>query len=227
MPDPNKRPRILLVSRSFVQDHNNGKLLIIKRASTDNRNPNLWECPGGKLDEGQDLAGAQKREVFEETGLIVETTFPLVFADSRIIEDGDYKGLPYVVLFSITKVVGGTLTLSSEHSEYAWATYGAMLSQYDLTYEVIKAALVLHEHFATAIADISAQSGRGVVYDCGKVFTVEHEKPYKPEPAGHTNLDMWMSGTGSCKIVKAGYYPYDKAYNALREEIEKLKKGIR
>lgn len=117
-------------------------MLAIKRAATDSHHPGMWECAGGKLDEGQDLSHAQEREVMEETGYLVEPIHPLVFADSYVIGTGAYKGLPYVVLFSITKCVGGIEKLSDEHDEALWVGYQDFLDL-DLTPEVRKAAIHL------------------------------------------------------------------------------------
>jgi 8-oxo-dGTP diphosphatase len=138
------RPRVVLVNRCFVK-RDDGKLLVIKRSPTDKNNAGKWEVPGGKVDEGQDFTQAQEREVMEETGLLAEPTERLVFVDSFVIGTGQYKGLPYVALFSITKLVGGNLVISEEHTDYAWVSYDQMLT-YDLTPEVRKAAIVLKPH---------------------------------------------------------------------------------
>ena len=139
-----QRPRVVLVNRCFVRDE--GKLfLILQRAQTDAMNAGKWEVPGGKLDEGQDLTHAQEREVMEETGLLVQPTHPLVFADSFVIGTGQYIGLPYVVLFSITRLGGGKLTLSEEHMNHEWVTYDEMLAR-TLTVEVRKAAIMLRAY---------------------------------------------------------------------------------
>lgn len=140
------RPRVVLVNRCFVK-REDGKLLIIKRSPTDKSAAEKWEVPGGKVDEGQDLSHAQEREVMEETGLLVQPTQPLVFADSFVIGTGQYIGLPYVVLFSITRLVGGNIVMSEEHTDYAWVTYYGMLA-YDLTLQVRKAAIVLKSYLA-------------------------------------------------------------------------------
>ncbi len=126
------RPRVVLVNRCFVK-RRGGELLIIRRSLTDTNNPGQWEIPGGKVDEGQDLTQAQEREVMEETRLHVRATHRLVFVHSFLIGQGKYKGLPYVALFSITRLVGGEVTLSEEHTEFAWVSYAEMLS-YDLTH---------------------------------------------------------------------------------------------
>lgn len=140
------RPRVVLVNRCFVIG-GSGKLLIIKRSSQDTYYPGLWEVPGGKLDQGQDLSHAQEREVIEETGFVVELVQKLVLVDSFIIGKGKYIGLPYIVLFSVTRIVGGKITLSNEHSDYCWVTYQEML-EYELTPEVRKAAIILKEHLS-------------------------------------------------------------------------------
>lgn len=138
---PSTRPRVVLVNRCFVV-RDDDRFLLIKRAGGDRHYAGKWEIPGGKLDEGQDLSSSQEREVMEETGLLVKPIDPFVFADSRFIGDGPYKGLPYVALFAITRVIGGMLKLSDEHTEFAWVSNGEVLL-YDLTPEVRKAAIVL------------------------------------------------------------------------------------
>jgi 8-oxo-dGTP pyrophosphatase MutT (NUDIX family) len=140
----NQRPRIVLVNRCFVL-HNDGRILVIRRSDSDTNYAGKWEVPGGKVDVGQDLTHAQEREVMEETGLYVEPVERLMVADSYVIGTGPYKGLPYVVLFSICNAVGGALALSEEHTDSAWVTYSELLS-YDLTPEVRKAAIVLQPY---------------------------------------------------------------------------------
>lgn len=44
-----------------------GEILLQKR-----RDKGVWGFPGGVLEIGESIEGAAKREVFEETGLIVE-----------------------------------------------------------------------------------------------------------------------------------------------------------
>lgn len=139
---PSERPRIVLVSRCLVQRPEASKFLLIKRSKADSHHPELWEWPGGKLDEGQDLSHAQEREVMEETGLLIRVSIPFATYDSYTIGNGPYKGLPYVAIFSITTVVGGVLKLSNEHSDHAWVSYRTML-KYDLTPEVRKAAITM------------------------------------------------------------------------------------
>lgn len=140
----NKRPTIILVNRCFILNNEN-KILLIKRCPTDRKDPDKWEIPGGKLDEGEDLSLSKNREVFEETGLLIKQTKPLVFTHSYVIEDGGYKGFTYLSIFSINKKKKGKVILSEEHSEFVWVTYGEML-KYKLTDEVKKASKILKDY---------------------------------------------------------------------------------
>lgn len=125
-----------------------GRILIIKRAANDSYHPNCWECPGGKLDQGQDLAQAREREVLEETGLLITLTQPLLYVDSYIVgPESKYAGMAYVELFGVGRPTGGEFALSFEHSDFAWVTYEEALS-YELTPEVRKAMIVLKSYLS-------------------------------------------------------------------------------
>ncbi len=119
--EKNMRPRVVLVNRCIILDKK-GKLLLIRRSDNDYNAPGLWEFPGGKLDEGQDLSSALEREVLEETGLLVVPTNRIAYTESQIIPKGKYKGLPYVVIIGIGSLLGGKLQLSEEHTDYKWVT---------------------------------------------------------------------------------------------------------
>lgn len=137
------RPAVVLVNRSLIIDGD--KLLAVQRASTDSHNPSLWEAPGGKLDEGQDLHGAIEREVMEETGLLIRPIDSIAHFESQVIGGGGrYNGMPYVVLFGLGTIIGGTLKLSEEHDDYRWCSYTEFM-ELDLTPETRKAAIVLED----------------------------------------------------------------------------------
>lgn len=139
--DNHDRPAVVLVSRCFVIKNN--LILAIQRSATDNHNPSLWEVPGGKLDEGQDLHDALNREVLEETGLLIKPVDTIAHFESKVIDgDGRYSGMPYVVLFGLGRVTGGNLKLSDEHDSYQWFRY-AQFMRLELTEETRNAARVL------------------------------------------------------------------------------------
>lgn len=57
----------------------NGRYLVGKRSDT-GLLPNLWEFPGGKVEEGESLEEALEREFHEELGIAVKVEEPLVSA---------------------------------------------------------------------------------------------------------------------------------------------------
>ncbi len=141
------RPQVVLVNRCFILNEKK-EILLIKRADSDSYCPGMWECPGGKLDQGQDLVQAREREVFEETGLKITLTHPLVYANSYISQVPRYVGMPYIELYGIACPVGREVVqLSSEHSAYAWVSY-TTLFEYELTTETRKAAEALKQYLS-------------------------------------------------------------------------------
>ena len=65
------------------------------------------------------------------------------------------------------------------------------------------------------IAHISGILGQGVVYTRRGAFLLRADaKP--PEPAGATNLNMWMQGPSDLEEMMAGPYPFTAAHERLR-----------
>ena len=139
------QPKILRVARSFIKRADDAKLLFVQRSILDPRHPGLWECPGGKVDPGEDMASALLREVEEETGLIVECLYASAFVDGYLIQDGKYEGMQYEAHFNVCQVVSGAVALSNEHDDHLWVTHAQSLDLH-LTPEVRTATIALREH---------------------------------------------------------------------------------
>ncbi|WP_035347316.1 (deoxy)nucleoside triphosphate pyrophosphohydrolase [Halalkalibacter hemicellulosilyticus] len=75
--------------------------------------PNMWEFPGGKVEKGEDLFTALKREIDEELQCQIETL--------DVFNDHTHEYETFIInLISIkAKIVGGT-PLASEHSKLIW-----------------------------------------------------------------------------------------------------------
>ncbi|MEV4835450.1 NUDIX domain-containing protein [Nonomuraea sp. NPDC049486] len=86
-----------------------GRALLTRRA--DNAE---WQAPGGVLEIGETITEGVRREVLEETGLIVE---PLALT-------GVYKNMArgIVALVFRCKVIGGQLTINEEVTAFHWAS---------------------------------------------------------------------------------------------------------
>lgn len=54
-----------------------GRVLVARRAGNAHQG-GLWEFPGGKVDSGEDVQSALRREIEEEIGVVVESARPLI-----------------------------------------------------------------------------------------------------------------------------------------------------
>lgn len=98
-----------------------GRLLCVKRG----RAPAMgrWSLPGGRIEAGETATEAVAREVFEETGLVVEVSNLIGHVD--IITDDRH----YVVLDFAAVAVGGTPEAGDDAAEIAWLTRRDLLSR--------------------------------------------------------------------------------------------------
>lgn len=124
--------RVLLVTRGIVVEGDN--VLLVKRSHSDKHNAGLWEFPGGKVDAGETVEEGLVREVYEETGLVVGVTSPLVYVENEIIQSGRYESKLYVALFHAVRPLGGNFKISSEHVSFGWDTFDEAIKR-DLTVE--------------------------------------------------------------------------------------------
>jgi len=99
---------------------NRGKILLIKRAKEPSRGE--WSIPGGLVEVGETLHSAVVREVYEETGLIVEPS-TLVKLVERIIPDETGEILYHYILADyLCAVMGGEKKAGSDALDCVWAS---------------------------------------------------------------------------------------------------------
>lgn len=93
------------------------KFLILKRAADEKVHPNLWDFPGGRIEQGENPKEALRREAKEETGADAKIEKP-EFAFAEKI-GGHFT---YFVVFRGKIASPNKIELSEEHTEFRWAT---------------------------------------------------------------------------------------------------------
>jgi ADP-ribose pyrophosphatase YjhB (NUDIX family) len=91
-----------------------------------------WSLPGGAVETGEHLEEGVRREVLEETGLVVKpvrlfTIFERIMRDDR--GEAEYH---FVLVDYVCRVTGGSLEAASDVSRVAWVPRTA-LSRYKIT----------------------------------------------------------------------------------------------
>lgn len=95
-----------------VVNDNNGNILITKRPAAAHQG-GLWEFPGGKVEQAETAIQALKRELFEEIGITVILTSPLI----RIHYDYDDKSV-LLDVWSVDEFTGRAY--GKERQEMRW-----------------------------------------------------------------------------------------------------------
>ena len=93
-----------------------GKALLLKRSGYDRFGAGEYEFAGGKLEFGEALEEALKRELLEEAGLVVEVE-KLLYASGFL----KHAKRHVVVLTWLCRAKSDAVTLSNEHTAYLWA----------------------------------------------------------------------------------------------------------
>jgi 8-oxo-dGTP diphosphatase len=90
------------------------KCLFVRRSSDSKTNPGRWEPPGGKIEPGELLDEALRREVFEETNLQIVVR--------RLLGAIEFE-LPTIKVACLImegRLKSRDISLSSEHDAYQW-----------------------------------------------------------------------------------------------------------
>ena len=130
----------MLISVLAAVIRDGDKYLLCKRPSA-KRHGGLWEFPGGKLEAGESLEDAARREILEELGATVMTVGePLI----RIRDAGSV----YEIVFTPVGITGEVHAL--EHEEIRWVTVD----------EITRLDLAPSDRaFAQSLADVPRSTG--------------------------------------------------------------------
>lgn len=95
-----------------------GRVLLVKRG----REPakGQWAVPGGKVDLGETVVEAVRREVAEETGLVIEVKDVIWAGES--IGPGSTPAWHYVLVDFLGRPAGGELSPRDDADDVGWFT---------------------------------------------------------------------------------------------------------
>ena len=93
-----------------------GRILVVQRG----RGPyaGSWAIPGGRQRRGETMQDAVRREVREETGLVVEVGDPVWIGD--IIDPADPPSYHYTVVDFTAFAIGGELEAGDDAADARW-----------------------------------------------------------------------------------------------------------
>lgn len=104
-----KAEDVSLSTKAIILD-SRGRVLVLKDSGSD-----YWDLPGGHTQDDETVEAGLRREVFEETGLLV-TSYKQVFVKNLALGNPP-TDRPVVFFFAS---VMGKLTLSEEHTDASW-----------------------------------------------------------------------------------------------------------
>jgi len=101
-----------------------GEILVLKvEGNRYNKNIIHWDIPGGRIEQGGDIAGTLQREVEEEIGvkIILKTEFltSVISTHEFHIESGHHVGLVLMV-YKVKIPENSQIKISAEHTAYEW-----------------------------------------------------------------------------------------------------------
>lgn len=118
-----------------------GRVLLIRRGHEPMKGQ--WSIPGGALEVGETLLEGVRREVLEETGLVVEPVALIEVLD-RIARDGEGRvQFHYVLVDYLCRVTGGELCCATDAVEARWASRDELDGVAAFTIAVIEKGLAI------------------------------------------------------------------------------------
>ena len=103
-----------LTVRGIIKNDSD-EILIVKRHPKSRTDPEMWELPGGKVENGENFEDALVREIKEETNL------DCTVGDFCEAVQNDYMHKRTVQLMMYLDNISGDVKISEEHTDWMWA----------------------------------------------------------------------------------------------------------
>jgi len=113
--------RFLCGVAALIWDPATNKYLLLRRADSKDFGARAWECPTGRVDQGESFTDALHREMREEIGAQVQIEFIIGtthFYRGAEIPENELNG----VIFGCSLAGSGEVAFGEEHSEMGWLT---------------------------------------------------------------------------------------------------------
>ena len=117
---PRPKPE-LAVSAAIFRD---GNVLLVRRAGAPAKG--LWTLPGGRVEVGETLVAAVKREVLEETALDIDVIGLAGYRESILPQSVGDRGRHFVILPFAARWMSGSVTLNDELDDSRWMAIDAV-----------------------------------------------------------------------------------------------------
>jgi len=108
-----------------------------------------WDFPKGHIESGEEPQTTAKRELEEETGIHDAQFIPGFTHSMRYFYRKAGEGMTKVVIYFLAETSSGQVTLSHEHSGYAWLPYEDAMKR--LTFQNARDLLAKAVAFPSAI----------------------------------------------------------------------------
>src|ERR1700722_16546286 len=125
-----KHPLVGVGALIFTRSGRRGPILLVERAGEPLKG--YWSVPGGLVETGELLEDAVRREILEETGLVVEPVRRFDIFERIMRGEQGRVEYHYLLVDYVCKVVGGELRAGDDVSQAAWVRR-AELSRYKIT----------------------------------------------------------------------------------------------
>jgi 8-oxo-dGTP diphosphatase len=97
-----------------------GRALVLRRSASSRNHAGLWDFPGGKVDPGEAVDTALRREIEEETRLPVQLTRVVGHAQAELAD------AVIAYLFIEASAEHPDVALSTEHDAHQWVNPGRL-----------------------------------------------------------------------------------------------------